>query len=303
MSQVTIIRGPKAGSTATPGRARVSLYSRIAESIEATRGYEVIYEDMLGEGAGAWHSGPRYPTDKVNCMVWVLLVLAETYGRQGRQDARQLAMDCLRYYRGHVGFSMRKHYLEQWLALDPGPLRPVSLRELCAPEHYVSVLEPKVFLARRQFEMPLYRMEATVFDTEYVPAPGLRSSVESLPPGFYLMFGVPTRLCFEHFADRCGPLGLVHCVFLEVPGWGLAGSPAPPGDCTVHHASIVCGAVVSERLGVYLEQSASIHQGYVVCELDPAWVPGRRAVDEEALRLTRRESQFEAGGFRPYLGF
>ncbi|HWS52999.1 MAG TPA: hypothetical protein VN228_02695 [Pyrinomonadaceae bacterium] len=303
MSQVTIIRGRQAGAASPPGPARVNLYARLAEAIEATRGHSVVYEDVLGEGPGTWHPAPRYPSDKVNCMVWLLLVLAEAYGRAGRQDARQLAMDCLRYYCGQVGFSTRKHYLEQWLAFDPGPLRPVSLREVCAPKRYVSVLEPKVFLARRGFELPLYRMEATVFDTEYVPGPGLLSGVGSLAPGFYVMFAAPTRLCFEQIADRSWPLGLVHCAFLELSGWGDAEPAGPLARCTVHHASIVYGAVMSEPLGVYLEKSATIHQGYVVCELDPAWVPRRRDGDEEALRLALRESQLGAGGFRPYLGF
>lgn len=303
MAQITIIRRQKVEAAMPPSPACANLFSRIAESIEATRSYSVIYEDVLGEGVGAWHPAPRYPADKVNCMVWVLLVLAETYGRAGRQDVRQLAMDCLRYYGGHVGFSMRKHYLEQWLAFDPGPLQPVSLRELCASKHYVSVIEPKVFLARREFELPLYRMEATVFHTEYVPGPELLSGVQSLSPGFYVMFAVPTRLCFEQFADNCWPLGLVHCVFLEVSGWGPVGSPVPLSHCTVHHASIVYGAVMSEPLGVYLEKSATIHQGYVVCELDPSWSPRRRDLDEEGLRLVRRESLLEADGFRPYLGF
>jgi hypothetical protein len=303
MPQITIIRGQKVGAALPPSPARVNLYSRIEESIGVTRSHLVLYEDVLGEGPGTWHPAPRYPTNKVNCLVWVLLVLAEAYGRSGGQGGKQLSMDCLRYYGGHVGFSMRKHYLEQWLAFDPGPLRPISLRELCAPKRYVSVIEPKVFLARREFEVPLYRMEATVFDTEYVPASGLWSSVQLLSPGFYVMFAVPTQLCFEQIADRSWPLGLVHCAFLELSVWGSDVSAAPPSHWTVHHASVVYGAVASEPLGVYLEKSATIHQGYVVCELDPSWVPRRRAVDEDALRLTRRESQLEADGFRPYLGF
>jgi hypothetical protein len=303
MPQITVISGEKVGAAAAPGPARVALYSRIQECIAATRGHAVVYEDMLGEGPGSWHPGARYPTDKVNCMVWILLVLAETYGRAGGQDGKQLAMDCLRYYGGHVGFSTRKHYLEQWLAFDPGPLRPVSLRELCAPKHYVSVLEPKVFLARRGFEAPLYRMEATVFDTEYTPAPGLLSSVKSLSPGFYVIFAAPTRLCVEQMADRRWPLGLVHCAFLELSGWEPDASAAPLGRWTVHHASVIYGTVMSEPLEVYLAKSAVIHQGYVVCELDPSWVPRRRAVREEALRLTNRESQFGTGGFQSHLGF
>ncbi|HEY0377459.1 MAG TPA: hypothetical protein VGC87_10945 [Pyrinomonadaceae bacterium] len=302
MPQITVIRGQKAAAL-PPDPARVNLYSRIEESIAATRNHSVIYEDVLGEGPGSWHTAPRYPTDKVNCLVWVLLVLAEAYGRPGGQGGKQLSMDCLRYYCGHVGFSMRKHYLEQWLAFDPGPLRPISLRELCAPKHYVSVIEPKLFLARREFEAPLYRMGATVFDTEYAPASGFWSGVQLLSPGFYVMFGVPTRLCFEQIADRCWPLGLVHCAFLELSGWRPDASAPPPSHWTVHHASVIYGTVASEPLGLYLEKSAAIHQGYVVCELAPSWVPRRRAVDEEALRLAHRESQFEAGGFRPYSGF
>jgi hypothetical protein len=303
MAQITIIRGQKVEVASPPSPARISLYTRIGESIAATRKHHVLYEDVLGEGPGAWHPAPRYPTDKVNCLIWLLLVLAEAYGRPGGQEGKQLSMDCLRYYRGHVGFSMRKHYLEQWLAFDPGPLRPISLRELCVPRRYVSVIEPKVMLARRGFEMPLYRMEATVFDTEYAPISGLWSSVQSLSPGFYVMFAAPTRLCFEQIADRSWPLGLVHCAFLELSGWSPDESAAQPSRWTVHHASIVYGAVVSEPLGVYLEKSANIHQGYVICELDPSWVPRRRAADEETLRLIGRESRFETGGFRPYLGF
>lgn len=303
MPQITIIRGENVGAALPPSPARVNLYSRIEESIAATRSHSVIYEDVLGEGPGSWHPAPRYPTNKVNCMVWVLLVLSEAYGRLGGQGCKQLSMDCLRYYGGHVGFSTRKHYLEQWLAFDPGPLRPISLRELCAPRHYVSVIEPKVFLARRGFEAPLYRMEATVFDTEYTPAPGLLSSVQSLSPGFYIMFAAPTKLCVEQMADSRWPLGLVHCAFLELSGWEPDSSAAPLNQLTVHHASVIYGKVMSEPLEVYLAKSATIHQGYVVCQLDPSWVPRRRAVDEAALRLTRRESQFEAGGFQPHLGF
>lgn len=303
MPRITVIRGRQAAPL-SPSPARFGLYSRIEESIAATRNHSVIYEDVLGEGLGTWHSAPRYPANEVNCLIWLLLVLAEAYGHAGGRDGKLLSMDCLRYYSGQVGFSMRKHYLEQWLAFDPGPLRPVSLREVCAVKNYVSVIEPKLFLARRGFEAPLYRMEATVFDTEYVPASEFWSGMQLLSPGFYVMFGVPTRLCFEQVADRCWPLGLVHCALLELSGWGARAGDASPSQLTVHHASIIYGAVVSESLGVYLEKSAAIHQGYVVCELDPAWMPQRRhLVDEEARLLIQHESQFEAGGFRPYSGF
>ena len=303
MTQVTIIQGQAPRLTLHTSLPHIDLYSRIAESIVATRHLRVVYEDLLGEGPGAWHSRERYPTSQVNCMIWLQLVLAEAYGWFGGQSGKQLAMDCLRYYGGHVGFSMRKHYLEQWLAFDPGPLQPISLHKLCSTRRHSSVIEPKVFLARREFELPLYQMERTAFETEYVSMSQMRSLSELLSPGFHVMFAVPTKFFFEMFADRCGPLGLVHCTFLEVGGWRSTEPALTLSRCTVHHASVLLGEIVSEPLEVYLEKSGHIHQGYIVCELNPEWVARVRGWNTEAIGLVSREQQFEANGFRPYMGF
>src|SRR5437016_6253354 len=105
---------------------RELINERFAEVIEATADYEVVYEDILGEGEGGWDSNPRYPARKVNCLVWLQLVISELYGK-GLPDKTAI-MDRIRYFGGHVGFSMRKHYIDQWVALEPAPLVPVDLR-------------------------------------------------------------------------------------------------------------------------------------------------------------------------------
>lgn len=281
-------------------RARATLRSRIAKSIAATRSLDVVYEDVLGEGTGAWHSRERYPTDKVNCVIWVYLVLAEAYGQFGGQRLKQLIMDCLRYYGGVVGFSMRKHYLEQWLAFDPGPLIPISLHDLHPARAFSSVIEPQVFLGRRGFDTLLYNMELNHFSVEYSDAKGISSAAQWLPPGYYIFFAVPTNRFREMFAERCGLLGLIHGVILELDDAPNFDFPRPPDRCIVHHSSVIQRAIVSLPLDEYIGRSTSIHEGYVLCDLNPYWKPEVRYPNEQAERLLHRERQLGANGFQTF---
>jgi hypothetical protein len=238
---------------------------RFSETIAATLDCVVVYEDILGEGPGAWDSNRRYPQKVVNCLVWLQLVISEIYGK-GLADKTAI-MDRIRYYGGHVGFSLRKHYLDQWMAFEPEPLVAVELprdgviaRQIC--------LQPQILLEDRGYPCPLYKMSHTVFDFLYLTAQGLLDYVKVLPRGYYVMFAVASDRYIKRYYGN-GPMGLVHSIVLHLIS-AEPGAEQGPSE-RVYHASIKAGRVLSTELGVYVRHHEALYLGYVIYELDPAW--------------------------------
>jgi hypothetical protein len=79
---------------------------RFRIAIANTRHMKVVREDVLGEGAGAWDSDPRYPTNDVNCIVWLQLLISEVYGHGASLEEKTRIMDRVRYYKGCVAYGM-----------------------------------------------------------------------------------------------------------------------------------------------------------------------------------------------------
>jgi hypothetical protein len=297
----TVIRDQKGRMPNTPvvrRRTRVELSARILDAIFRTQGYEVVYKDVVGEGAGAWHSLPRYPADQLNCLVWLQLILAEAYGNDPVE--RLAAMDRLRYYFGCPAFSLRKHYIDHWLALDPGPLRPLSLQEWVVPREHQNVLDPSAFLAHLEFPFPLYQMERRVFEFDYYDAVGIAAAARELPDGCYVMFAVPTDVYLNLYGTYSGPMGLVHGFMLHLATDSCISLQYRRDDqCTVYHASTSASRVISQPLVEHLAANVAVHRGYVLCELDPEWNPSQRLPwDPEARSLWEHELQLARRGFR-----
>jgi len=269
---------------------RQELNERLAQAIQATMSSKVVYEDVQGEGPGYWDPGLRYPQGTVNCIIWITQVLAEAYGH-GRTDKTSV-LDRLRYYGGHVSFGTRKHYLAQSMAIEPEPLRRVSLKE-CAPEQVLPVdLQYDRFLQVNAYGCPLYRKSASHFEVPYVDPKGLLKCAPKLKPGYYVMFGVATDKYNEIYGKESGPLGLVHGMFLEI-------SQAPTeNSIKVYHASTAAKRVKNERLNAYVaKMTQSLHRGYALYELDPAWDPDQtQRPDPETLKIQACERELLRSG-------
>jgi hypothetical protein len=282
------ISAPTQANVPTTELTRARINARLSQIIPTSKRYRVVYEDVLGEGLHAWHPAPRYPTSSVNCLVWLQLIIAEVYG-VGLKNKLPI-MDKLRYFGGNVGFSLRKHYVEHWLAIEPDPLKRVTAKHLGATHNYVSTIEPWVFLAHKRFPFPLYQMQRTVFDVEYYEGAQIIQGAMTLPSGYYIMFAVPTDSYLNLYAKRSGPMGLVHGFLVELLGEYDNGRPLD--KARVHHASIVAKAVLEEPLMAFLERSRTIHLGYVLYELDPTWrYDYVSPSNEEISKLQELESQ------------
>jgi len=251
------------------GISREILNERFAEAIRATLGLKVVFEDVLGEGESGWDSNPRYPHKAVNCIVWLQLVLSEIYGK--RLPDKTVVMDRLRYYGGHVGFSLRKHYVDQWLAFEPEPLLRIDPKRCGVTTARKSIqLSPRILLADRNFPCRLYKMEDVAFDLEYLKNEALLQCTKTLPSGYYVMFAVASDKYLELYPGS-GPMGLVHSIILQLDPLPKGGSERPLENARIHHASTRAGGVRSVGLKQYLEWNHAIHLGFVIYELDPNW--------------------------------
>ena len=79
---------------------RLGFAQRVRQALERTRGVKVVYQDILGEGPGAWDPDPRYPSDTVNCITWLQLLMAEVYGNSPQE--KETILDRVRYKVGKL---------------------------------------------------------------------------------------------------------------------------------------------------------------------------------------------------------
>ena len=108
---------------AEPADGAVEFNLRLEKAIAQSKdNIRIELQDMRGEGEGAWDSDPRVPTNTLNCMTWLQWVLALAY----MPETPQLALDAIRYYNSEPYFATRKHYIDRWLMLEPGPLQPIA---------------------------------------------------------------------------------------------------------------------------------------------------------------------------------
>jgi hypothetical protein len=248
--------------------SRAELNNRFGEAMQATLKRNVEYLDVMGEGPGAWDEYPRYAAGDVNCMTWVQLLIAEIYSK-GLEDKTPV-MDRIRYYDGNVGFSLRKHFVDQWVAFDPGPLKRVVLPKDAVTEHMQVEINTKHFVDYHKFACPLFKMDQTKFEWEYVPRLQVESYFKKLPVGYYIMFAVASETYIKRFGKSSGPMGLVHAIVVQVKP-STNGSEPTSAEIISSHASTSNHKVMVHTLASYIEEMQKPHLGYVIYELDPNW--------------------------------
>lgn len=233
------------------------LDARVAAAVQQTRGLRVVYSDPLGEGDGP-DPDPRLPGTDVDCMTWVQWVLALAGGPPQDAPAR---LDALRYYGGQVGFRTRKHYLDRWLAWEPGPLQAVDLSAHPDRASHVVSIEPVLLRAAHGARCPLWREDERTFRVDHLPADAALASAGAWEPGWYVLTGIATEKYLRKYGQEVGPMGQVHLFLLDATEAGRAGKP--PEDWTLWHASTLRGAVFEDRLGRLLGNTRTIYRGFV----------------------------------------
>ena len=267
---------------------RETINERFAAIISNTRQMRVVRDDILGEGKGAWDPDPRYPTDTVNCIIWLQLVICEIYGWGHDLGTKIRIMDRIRYYGGHVAYGLRKtHYVDHWLQLEPEPLIRVSLNSFPGYQRGFIKVNKERFKTFHQYSCRLYREELDFFNIDSITGDGLLQCIRELTPGYYIAFGVAGSPYLDLYGRNTGPMGLVHSLIIRV-----SNDAHLPGDETlVYHASIISGTVDEAPLTEYVGRMTSLFQGYALFELDPNWdFLATPAEDEEVKRILRCEA-------------
>jgi hypothetical protein len=285
------------------GSVRPSLGLCLSEALARNLHWPVIYRDVLGEGSGAWHDAPRYPDVAVNCLTWLQLVLAEAYAARLLRAPLDV-LDSLRYYHGVVGFSTRKHYTDQWLFLDPGPIRPL-VGYACTPDAVtVGHLNPRMLTLSRGFDSELLAASLTSLEVPYYTPYRLRQLFAGTPERFAVLFGVPSKAYLERYIDVSGPFTLAHAVLVARVSVGLESTVL--GKWQAYHASTAAGRVVSEPLALFLERCSGNYIGYVACRLDADWAAELTASKElwrEMAKLVRAEGKIPRAASGSGIGF
>lgn len=233
------------------------LDDRIQAAIDRTRELRVVYTDPLGEGHGL-DADPRVPDGEVDCMTWVQWVLALALGPEAEAAAR---MDRLRYFGGRVDFRTRKHYLDRWLAWEPGPLARVDLSDHPAKRTHQVSIEPVLLRAHHGAQCQLWREDHLTFRVDHLPADALLADASLWPPGWYVITGIATEKYLGMYGQDVGPMGQVHLFLLDATE--SARATGGPRDWPLWHASIRKGVVVEDRLGRLLDNTRTIYRGFV----------------------------------------
>ena len=249
--------------------SRDVINQRFAELINSTSDLKVVYEDVLGEGPDSWDENLRYPQGTVNCLVWIQLLISEIYGK-GFTDKTPI-LDRIRYYGGHVGFSLRKHYIDQWLAFEPEPLVRANVNGDERREPKLVQINPKIFLEYHGFPCSLYKMDHTSFNLEYTPRDSLVRCAKTMRDGFYIMFGVASEAYIERYGISSGPMGFVHPTVLKLDPIADGAEERQLQDATIYQASIWTKCIQAEALEPFVERMKKLYLGFAVYELDPNW--------------------------------
>ena len=234
----------------------------------------VVYTDPLGEGSGI--GSPRVPgTGSLHDLGAVGARLAagpEASARTPRHPA---------LLRRTVGFRTRKHYLDRWLAWEPGPLAALDLSAHPARQTHAVDIEPVLLRAARGEGCPLWKEESRTFQATHLPADDLLADAASWEPGWYVLTGVATDKYLGLYGQEVGTMGQVHLFLLDATVGGRA--DRSPEDWTLWHASTMRGLVFEDRLGRLLGNTRTIYRGFVPYRVtDPGPAVGPTPV------LTRR---------------
>jgi hypothetical protein len=217
---------------------------------------------MLGEGEGAWDDDPRYPTDTLNCMTWLQWVLALSY----MPESPKPAMDAIRYYNSQPAFATRKHFIDRWTALEPGPLNPISNNFSGAKTKSVT-LDLNRLSESRKYPCELSAPMETNITFGYLPSSDFLAVLPELEPGWYVVFPVAKAVYYTELYPASGAMGQVHSMLLDVR----------KGEPKIWHASIDYGSVVSEHPKEFAHRMRELVDGFAVYSLDQHWLPTKRS--------------------------
>jgi hypothetical protein len=225
-----------------------------AALLESQR-FKVIVDDMLGEGKGH-DPQPLYPEQEVNCLIWLQWVLARSYSKEHSSVEQNL--NALRYYEGTIDFGHRKHFVDRWTMLEPGPLVSSSL---CVTDRAETVLLNLNGLTEKVgFTDPLYEPEQARFLISYSSRAVFEGCVGALPDGYYVLFPIATMRYLERWSSP-SPMLQVHAMVLEING----------EERKLWHASIDKKGVVWEEPLAFSERMGEMIQGFRLYELSPSW--------------------------------
>jgi hypothetical protein len=231
--------------------------------------WDIHYKDAMGEGPGRWHSAPRLPGHVLNCLTWLQVVLAQSYALcWGLRFP--MVLDSIRYFHGIVGFSTRKHYVDQWLRLDPGPLRLMVDSPAFHAGTLVSRIEPTSLQRLRGFNGDLYAARFTDLLLPYFTYPSLLKRLAEEKNQHVILFGVPTPEYLACYSPISGPIALGHAILCERDSTEGSG-----GYWRCYHASTALGRVVDEELLTFMERCSGNYRGFVACALCAQWRPTR----------------------------
>ena len=251
---------PNIRSTPIP-LTNTEVSDRVARGIVESMRMQVEYLDVLGEGEQGWDSDPTYHKTRTNCILWLESVIADVYGKT---DADKIqVMNRLRYYGGHIGFGMRKHFIDHWMTLESAPFKqhvPAACRSR-VQKHEVTI-NPALFKESVGYDCPLYREAERSFSLDYLPPDEFVSCARNFEPGYYVIVAVASDAYLKRYGQTSGPMGYVHSLFLEV---------APQGELIMHHASILSGTVKRDDFPDYIRRTATFYNGFMAYRLDPAW--------------------------------
>ena len=191
-------------------------------------------------------------------MTWVQWVLALAGGPEEGAAAR---LDALRYYGGQVGFRTRKHYLDRWLAWEPGPLSALDLSQHPDRQAHEVHVEPILLRSLRGERCPLWREDETRFAVDHIRADTVLAEVSSWEPGWYVLTGIATEKYLGMYGREVGAMGQVHLFLLDASETGRAGRT--PDRLTLWHASTLRGVVFEDTLGRLLGNTRTIYEGFV----------------------------------------
>lgn len=239
--------------TPTPGQQADLFQRRVLDAIDAHRS-AVVTSAQLGEGPGAWDSQPRVPDGATTDLLWLHTVLASAYTDE--PTGQQRIQDALRYYDGRIAFSHRKHFVDRWLVLEPGPLAPVRA---CEPDLRESLSLPLAKLReRRRYGCAMHAADQAAVTLRYFSARGAAMCAGRLEDGSYVLFGVTSERTRRR--QRLGPVAQVQPALLTISS----------GFATVTTADASEKRVTSAGLDEFIGGNSAL-SGFTIYALDPGW--------------------------------
>ena len=249
---------------------RDGLAVRMKNAIEQSKSYVIVLTDVLGEEG--WDEDPLYPSTEVNCMIWLQWVLALAY--QHPSVSREKVMDAIRYYESGISFGSRKHYIDRWVNIEPGPLVPYS-GEVC-PHTEEMEITLRLDLLQQHWKYPcsMYRPSENRFQVNFVSGSDFSRCSSQLSNGYYVVFPVAKSKYIDTYSVA-GPMGLVHSMILHRNN----------EETELYHASLDYGKVHNESPKAFWERMTHMIKGFVIYELDPDWLPQTKSSSAEIQQI------------------